>query len=309
MKFSVTIPAYKKKYFKTAISSILNQTYGDFELIIVDDCSPEDLKSIVDCFIDERIRYYRNERNFGAEHVVDNWNKCLEYATGDYIICMGDDDMLRPNCLQDLEELIDRFSGKNVYYSRTELIDENDNVIEVTPLRKLEESVYEMIFNRWNGGSMFIGDYCYQVHALRQHGGFYSLPFAWGSDAISAYEAGKKAGIANTQEVGFQYRVNRQSISSATNNIEGKIKAIKAERKWFEDFFVKEPESFADKEILYNLRNSIDEHFVHMYSADIISGIKACPLNQTRYWLSKRKEIGMGRWDMLKCIIHGFCGI
>lgn len=309
MKFSVVIPTFKVRYLKECILSILSQRYPDFEIIIVNDNSPDDIDEIVYNISDLRIKYYKNEIGFGAEHVVDNWNKCLEYATGDYIICMGDDDMLKPNCLQDLAELIDRFPRKDVYYSRTELIDEEGNVIEVTPLRKLEESVYEMIFNRWNGGCMFIGDYCYRTDNLRSRGGFYRLPYAWGSDAISAYEAGIKSGIANTQEVGFQYRVNQQSISSTTNNIEGKIKAIKAERKWFEDFFAKEPESGTDKEILYKLRNSIDEHFVHMYSADIINGIKANPLNQTRFWLSKRNEIGMGRWAMLKCIIHGFCGI
>ncbi len=309
MRFSVAIPAYKLKFYKETIESVLAQIYEDFELIIVDDYSPEDIKSVTDSFVDDRIRYYRNKTNYGAENVVDNWNRCLELAQGNYFICMGDDDRLKPNFLLDLANLIDKYPGLDVYYSRTELIDENSLVLEILDKRPERESVYEMIWNRWNGGRMLVGDYCYRTDSLRSRGGFYHLPYAWGSDAISAYEAGKKAGIANTQEVGFQYRVNRQSISSTTNNIEGKIKAIKAERKWFEDFFVKEPESFADKEILYNLRNSIDEHFVHMYSADIISGIKACPLNQTRYWLSKRKEIGMRRWDMLKCIIHGFCGI
>ena len=86
MKFSITIPAYKQKYLSEAIESCLAQTYQEFEVIIVDDASPEYLKSVVDKFDDTRIRYYRNEKNCGALNVVDNWNICLSYATGDYVI-------------------------------------------------------------------------------------------------------------------------------------------------------------------------------------------------------------------------------
>lgn len=95
MKFSITIPTYKSRYLKEAIESVVSQTYTDWELIIVDDCSPEDLPSIVQPFLtDSRIRFYRNEKNCGAVNVVDNWNICLGYCTGDYVICMGDDDRL-----------------------------------------------------------------------------------------------------------------------------------------------------------------------------------------------------------------------
>ena len=64
-----------------AIKSCLSQTYKNFELVIVDDFSPEDLKSIVAPFLsDERVRYYRNEKNFGAVDVVDNWNRALSFC-------------------------------------------------------------------------------------------------------------------------------------------------------------------------------------------------------------------------------------
>ena len=63
MKFSITIPAYKQKYLYEAIESCLVQSYKDFELIVVDDASPEDLKSIVDMFSDPRLRYFRNKKN------------------------------------------------------------------------------------------------------------------------------------------------------------------------------------------------------------------------------------------------------
>lgn len=56
MKFTIAIPAYKRTFLKECIDSILAQTYKDFELIIINDASPEDLDSVVECYKDSRIR-------------------------------------------------------------------------------------------------------------------------------------------------------------------------------------------------------------------------------------------------------------
>lgn len=77
---SVTIPAYKRVYLKECIDSVLAQTYTNFEVIIVDDASPQQLHEIVEQYNDPRIRYYKNEIGYGARNVVGNWNKCLEYC-------------------------------------------------------------------------------------------------------------------------------------------------------------------------------------------------------------------------------------
>ena len=106
MKFTIAIPAYKRTFLKECIDSILAQTYKDFELIIINDASPEDLDSVVECYKDSRIRYYVNETNCGALNVVDNWNKCLDYALGEYLILMGDDDKLLPYCLEEYVKMI-----------------------------------------------------------------------------------------------------------------------------------------------------------------------------------------------------------
>lgn len=80
----MTVPSYKAQFLAECIDSILAQTYKNFELIIVNDELLQNWEGIVSKYDDQRIRYYKNEIGFGAEHVVGNWNKCLEYATGDY---------------------------------------------------------------------------------------------------------------------------------------------------------------------------------------------------------------------------------
>ena len=79
-KVSFILPAYKSQFLREAIASILAQTYRDFELIVVDDCSPQGLKSIVDEFNDPRLTYNRNETNIGGKDLVAAWNKALSYA-------------------------------------------------------------------------------------------------------------------------------------------------------------------------------------------------------------------------------------
>lgn len=115
MKFSIGIPAFKSRFLKENIDNILKQTFSDFELIIVNDASPEDIDSIVNGYNDKRIRYYKNETNFGAVNVVDNWNKCLSLAKGEFFLLMGDDDKLMPNCLEEYDKLIKNIP--NVIYS------------------------------------------------------------------------------------------------------------------------------------------------------------------------------------------------
>ena len=80
---SIAIPAYKKKFLAEAIQSVLNQSIQDFELIIVNDKSPEDIDCVVENFNDKRIRYFTNDTNLGGKNPAQNWNKCLSYAQGE----------------------------------------------------------------------------------------------------------------------------------------------------------------------------------------------------------------------------------
>lgn len=235
MKISISIPAYKAHFLQECIESILNQTYKDFEVVIVNDNSPEDLDSIIYRFNDERIKYYKNEKNCGALNVVDNWNICLHYATGDYIICMGDDDKLLPNCLEEYIKLIKLYPNLGIYHAWTQIIDENSNIIRIQEPRPLYEKVFSMMWNRWNGRIQYIGDFLFNIKLLKENGGFYKLPLAWASDDISTYIAAQDTGIANMQVPGFQYRINSQTISRTGNSLI-KLKAIIQEEIWYKNF-------------------------------------------------------------------------
>ena len=220
IKFSVSIPAYKATFLSECIDSILSQTYTNFEIIIVNDASPYNLDEVVARYTDERINYYKNEVGFGAEHVVGNWNKCLEHANGDYVICMGDDDKLLPCCLEEYAKLISKYPDLNVYHALTEIIDENSNFSRMQEMRPEREGVYSMIYGRLFGNRLqYIGDWLFRTDWLKEKGGYVDIPMAWGSDDLTAYNAALGKGVANSQVPMFQYRVNSQTISNSGNTL------------------------------------------------------------------------------------------
>ena len=79
-KVTFVIPCYNLAHFlQTCVNSILAQTYGEFEILIMDDCSPDSTPEVIRCFDDPRIRYVRNAVNLG--HLA-NYNKGIELARG-----------------------------------------------------------------------------------------------------------------------------------------------------------------------------------------------------------------------------------
>ena len=93
-KVSVIMPVYNaEKYIGEAIESILDQTYTDFEFIIIDDGSSDGTVAAVKGYDDRRIRFYQNEHNMG---VAATLNRGLDLATGEYIARMDSDDMSLP---------------------------------------------------------------------------------------------------------------------------------------------------------------------------------------------------------------------
>ncbi len=308
--FTIAIPAYKKTYLYEAIESCICQTYNNLEIVIVDDASPDDLHLIVSSFSDSRIRYYRNRNNCGAINVVDNWNICLSYADGDYIICMGDDDRLMPNCLEEYVRLMEKYPNLGVYHAWAEIIDEYSNFSSLQQPRPEYECAFSVAWNRWNGrNKQFIGDFCYDVKLLRQDGGFYKLPMAWGSDDISAVRAAMHGGIANTQVLCFQYRVNSQTITKTGNN-KIKIEAILQEKKWFENFILTQEQDTVFNEIerkyLICLKNELHKYFFDKIRFEILLDLKIKPL-EFFYWFRKAPKIEISRKiicvNMIRAII------
>ena len=92
---SVLMPVYNgEKYLREAIDSILNQTFSDFELLVINDGSADGTVDIISSYDDRRIRLVHNHRNLG---LINTLNRGLELASGRYIARMDADDISEPD--------------------------------------------------------------------------------------------------------------------------------------------------------------------------------------------------------------------
>jgi glycosyltransferase involved in cell wall biosynthesis len=128
---SVCIPTYRgAAHIRSAIDSVLAQSWADFELVIIDDNSPDDTAAIVRTYDDPRIRFLQNPKNLGPE---GNWNRCLAEARGRYFKLMPQDDMLAVDCLKKQVEILDNDTehGISLVFCTRAIVDAHNRQIMV----------------------------------------------------------------------------------------------------------------------------------------------------------------------------------
>lgn len=105
---SILMPVYNTApYLKEAVDSMLSQTFTDFELIVLNDCSPDYAEMVLDTCHDSRIVRYKGEKNVGLSNVL---NVGIGMARGRYIARMDSDDLSLPNRLQVQVEYLENHS-------------------------------------------------------------------------------------------------------------------------------------------------------------------------------------------------------
>lgn len=162
-----------ERFLEEALHSILNQTFTDFELIISDNASTDRTGEIAEAHAkrDDRIRYYRSEKNMGA-----GWNvrRVYELATGKYFKQAAVDDLLEPNFLWRCVEILERDPDCVVAYARTKEVDENGAFIKnyVTPMKTDSNDPVARFREMFHTG----GDKCYQIFGVMRMSALRQLP-------------------------------------------------------------------------------------------------------------------------------------
>lgn len=114
---SVVVPTFNdSKYVKECISSIINQTYKNLDVVVVDDCSSDNTVEIVKSFGDSRIRIFENDSNKGAAY---SRNRAIKECKGDFIAFLDGDDIWHLNKIEKQIEfmLINKYDFTGCYYS------------------------------------------------------------------------------------------------------------------------------------------------------------------------------------------------
>lgn len=246
---SIIIPVYNsEKYLGETLDSIFRQTYNNYEIIIVDDCSNDHSKDIISQYIKRypnRITYRMNERNSG---VAISRNEAISIAKGQYIAFVDSDDVWLPNKLSKQIKLLENNKTCPMSYAKISIIDSNSQVIKENCAIRERISYNFLLRNTMIATSSVVINRNVVKDVVmpnRRSAEDYSL---WLS-ILKKY--GDALGVADTQVL---YRRHNESISSS------KLGEI----KYFYDVQVKDQDInriYAGFNTIVYILNAVKKHF------------------------------------------------
>ncbi len=171
---TIAIPTYERAdgYLRQAIASAVSQTYRNVEIIVSDNCSRDHTGEVVRSFNDSRIRYFRQEKNIGANN---NFNFCVEQAGGDYFLLLHDDDLIDEDFVDVCMSAAGQQGEVGIIRTGTRICDEEGNVIFLYPNMASGYSTDDL-FLGWfrNKTSFYLCSTLFNTGKLRKIGGFRS---------------------------------------------------------------------------------------------------------------------------------------
>jgi glycosyltransferase involved in cell wall biosynthesis len=224
-----------------AVESVRAQTDPDWRLTVVDDCYPDDgVAAWFDALDDDRVTYLRNETNLG---ITDNYRRCLELATGEWLVFLGCDDLLRPAYVATVRAAIASApAGVDIVQPGVEVVDETSTVVD--PLvdrvkRRLfaprldgprvlggEELAVSLLRGNWT----YWPSLAFRTEAVRRHDFLDGLPLVQDLALMVDMALGGSRMLV-LPDVVFAYRRHSASASSATVDDGGRFEG---ERTYFE---------------------------------------------------------------------------
>lgn len=196
--FSILIPTKNRSdLLKNCLVSVLNQSFNDFEIIVCDNNSKDNTKLLVNNFKDKRLKYFRQSSDVP---VTENWNSSFNYCNGNFIINIGDDDVLHKNFLAEIYKTIVQHDSEIVIvkHSRYYFNDYYERVLQGLFVKKLATNKVQKlnndeIINRFckfdkffHSGALAIKKNIYDEIKYENKGNLYEEPFP---DYIAIYKS------------------------------------------------------------------------------------------------------------------------
>lgn len=205
-KVSVVMSVYntKEEYLREAIESILNQTYKDFEFIILNDGSTNNAEEVILSYSDKRIRYFKHE-NMG---IGKTRNKAFSLANGEYIAVMDSDDISLPERFEKQVDFLNKNPDISVLGSGFEFFPEKYILIN-----KEKPGFLDFLKNCCVGHPTVM----YRKDDILRYGLKYAEHFSSAEDYYLWSQAIKHLNFYNLQEVLLKYRWHGENISVIDN--------------------------------------------------------------------------------------------
>lgn len=223
MMISVVLPTYNgSKYIKQSIESIINQTYKEWELIVIDDCSTDDTNKIVQEYTlkDNRIKLYKNETN---KRLPASLNTGFAKTSGEYLTWTSDDNIYKENAFEKMIEYFQLNSDVGFVFSNMTIIDENGNIKQKNSY--IPSSMEEIKYKNIVGAS-----FMYKREVYKTIGDYDTSKFL-----IEDYDywlrISRKFKIGFINDSLYFYRTHSGSLTESKNSqmLEAKIKLYEEE--------------------------------------------------------------------------------
>lgn len=226
---TIGIPAYKDTFLREAIKSCISQTYPNIEIVVVDDKSPKNIKSLVEEFSDNRLKYYCNETNIGKEDPAHNWNQCLSKASGEFFCLLCDDDQYAPDFISTMIELSKENPTVYVFRSRVKVIDGTGKTIGLYPSSPQYETAENYMLDLFAGyRRQTISEFIIRTTYLKAEGGYCNLPKAMCSDHLSIIKLAQNGGIVSCIDPLVMFRSSTLNLSGSGQNKKNIFEKIQA---------------------------------------------------------------------------------
>jgi len=203
-RVTVLMPTYNvASYVEEAIESVLKQTYRDFELLVIDDCSTDETVSVVQGIDDPRIRIVRNEKNVG---LAENLNRGLSHITTEYAARMDGDDIAEPFWLEREVAVLDSHPEIGICSGGFERFGTLKSLVRFP--ERHEDCMANMLFEC----SVIVPTF--RMSLYRDHGLHYSTEAFPAEDYRFWADCLRVTKIYNIQETLFHYRMHPSQICS-----------------------------------------------------------------------------------------------
>ncbi len=235
-KVTVLMPTYNvAPYVKEAIDSVLWQTYRDFELLVIDDCSTDETVEMVRSIEDARIRIVQNEKNVG---LAENLNRGLSHITTEYVARMDGDDIAEPFWLEREVAILDSHPEIGICSAGFERFGTANSLV-CFPERH-EDIMANMLFEC----SVIVPTF--RMSLYRDHGLRYSTEAFPAEDYRFWADCLRITKMYNIQETLFRYRMHPTQICTARRE-EQQSKVAEVRRyilEWLSSDFIEEERAY-----------------------------------------------------------------
>lgn len=215
---TVLMPVYNAStHLREAIDSILNQTFKNFELLIINDGSTDNSEQIIQSYNDSRIRYIKNETNI---RLIATLNKGIEIATGKYIVRMDADDISEPDRIQIQYDYMEQHPEVAICGSWFKMFGERNEIV------KYVDGHYPIMAKM-----LYQCHFCHPSVILRKEALLafdvkFDPFFIHAEDYDFFTRIGERYKLANIQKVLVHYRTHAQSISQQNKAIQDDKSAV-----------------------------------------------------------------------------------